>query len=357
MSRRTPSLLRPLLAGLGLFLACSTLDYSSLPLAQRYLFGHWISQTTTAMFLVGVAAVAMSIWRSRRELAQLRRIEAAIEGVLDGLSHPAPPDKPSGQAGRTARVLAAGEVLDSLRSLPARLQSHSLAVRMEQCLDHAESGLGVSRVELADKLAGQDLERMAVRHALPRILVWAMPLLGFLGTVLGISAAMGQLEVGSESDLPRMMSGLQANLNVAFDTTAQALVLSVILMFGVFASERLESQLLGEVTGHIDELLARLERNGDPPAAAHAPDLSAGVPALFESLAARCAESWDRAVQEQFSALAREPAPARRIEAALLELTGAVGQLQRLLNELRSPAGGEDPVIFRLEQARPRRAA
>ena len=69
-------------------------------------------------------------------------------------------------------------------------------------------------------------------------------MLGFLGTVLGISQALGGIDVGPNNNLQTMMDGLRGNLYIAFDTTALALTLSMLLMFGQFLIDRFETQLL-----------------------------------------------------------------------------------------------------------------
>ncbi len=57
-----------------------------------------------------------------------------------------------------------------------------------------------------------------------RYLLWAIPSLGFIGTVLGISQA---LMIANSKD----MNAIALTLGVAFDTTLVALVLSIILMW------------------------------------------------------------------------------------------------------------------------------
>jgi len=57
-----------------------------------------------------------------------------------------------------------------------------------------------------------------------RYLVWAIPSVGFIGTVLGISQA---LMVANSKD----MNAITLTLGVAFDTTLISLVLSIILMW------------------------------------------------------------------------------------------------------------------------------
>jgi biopolymer transport protein ExbB/TolQ len=57
-----------------------------------------------------------------------------------------------------------------------------------------------------------------------RYLLWAIPSIGFVGTILGISQS---LSIAGSGDIDRITSAL----GVAFDTTLLALVLSLILMY------------------------------------------------------------------------------------------------------------------------------
>jgi biopolymer transport protein ExbB/TolQ len=57
-----------------------------------------------------------------------------------------------------------------------------------------------------------------------RYLLWAIPSIGFVGTILGISQS---LSIAGSGDIDR----ITAALGVAFDTTLLALVLSLILMY------------------------------------------------------------------------------------------------------------------------------
>jgi hypothetical protein len=54
-----------------------------------------------------------------------------------------------------------------------------------------------------------------------------------------------------------MMNALRANLNVAFDTTALALILSIGLMFAMFVVTRVESDLLKQVDDEVRAELAK----------------------------------------------------------------------------------------------------
>jgi biopolymer transport protein ExbB/TolQ len=319
----------PAVAGMVLFIVLAALDRGQSPLVHRYLFGHWVNRMTTALFCVGSVSLVMTAWSVWWQGRRLGKLQLLIGPALEGGG-----DSPA--AGSSDSRERAMRLNKQLAGLPGAMRQHWLTQRVASLLDSLVRGSSdTDRAARMKSLADDDLDRQAMRYGLPRILVWAMPLLGFLGTVLGISEAMGSLQVGGESELPQMMSGLQANLNVAFDTTAQALVLSIVMMFGVFVSERNETRLLADITACADRwLLAAFPEQAVPsPAVPELPDLSR---AAWEALTRQCVTVWERAARDQFDALAREPSSARRIEAALVDLTAALGQLQRQFNQDRS---------------------
>ena len=106
-------------------------------------------------------------------------------------------------------------------------------------------------------------------YSVPRILVWAIPLLGFIGTVVGISGAVsgfsGFLE--NSGDVEQIKEGIgqvTSNLGLAFDTTLLALFLSVLVMIPLVLVERYESRLLLGIDVFInDKLLPRLKKKND----------------------------------------------------------------------------------------------
>ena len=69
-------------------------------------------------------------------------------------------------------------------------------------------------------------------YVVPRYINWAIPILGFIGTVLGISLAtqsLASLLDTTEADFSQLLSSALSPLGIAFDTTLIALSLSVIL--------------------------------------------------------------------------------------------------------------------------------
>ena len=71
--------------------------------------------------------------------------------------------------------------------------------------------------------------------------------------MIGISEALGGLNIGGAADFDSMMQGLRSSLYVAFDTTALALTLSIGLMFFQFIVDRFEQNLLTQVESQSNE--------------------------------------------------------------------------------------------------------
>ena len=104
--------------------------------------------------------------------------------------------------------------------------------------------------------------------SLPKVLLWAIPLLGFIGTVIGMSTAVGSFDaVLSNADnvdgLKNGLTKVTSGLGTAFDTTYLALVVSVIFTFPLNACERLEDRLLSQIDGELREAVMALSPTGD----------------------------------------------------------------------------------------------
>lgn len=106
---------------------------------------------------------------------------------------------------------------------------------------------------------------MASAYALPRILLWSIPLLGLMGTLFGLGAAVHGFSQFLEqaANLEQVQSGfgpVAAGLAIAFDSTLTALFLSIVGMVFLSLVERQENQLLLLIDIYIaDKILPRLQ--------------------------------------------------------------------------------------------------
>ena len=60
-----------------------------------------------------------------------------------------------------------------------------------------------------------------------RYIAWAIPSIGFIGTVRGIGDALGKAHQAVQGDI----SGVTDSLGVAFNSTLIALIISIVLVF------------------------------------------------------------------------------------------------------------------------------
>ena len=102
-----------------------------------------------------------------------------------------------------------------------------------------------------------------VTYAHIRVLLWAIPIMGFIGTVLGLSVAVGSfsefLSGSAElSDIKNAIGKVTMGLGVAFDTTLLALVLTVLLTFPLVFAQRMEGLFFVDMENYLqDSLLSR----------------------------------------------------------------------------------------------------
>src|SRR5207245_2022976 len=120
-----------------------------------------------------------------------------------------------------------------------------------------------SAAELDDHLrtlADNDSIALEGSYSLVRFITWAIPILGFLGTVLGITGAISGV---TPEVLEKSLSTVTDGLALAFDATALALGLTMVAMFLSFLVERAEQGVLDAVDRFADrELAHRFERTG-----------------------------------------------------------------------------------------------
>lgn len=85
---------------------------------------------------------------------------------------------------------------------------------------------------------------------------WAIPSVGFIGTVLGIAGSLG---CANEASTPEGIEKVTSMLAVAFDTTLVALVLSVILMYFIHYLHKRQDAFFGRLNSYlIENLINRL---------------------------------------------------------------------------------------------------
>ncbi len=177
---------------------------------------------------VGTGIYVWAIVTLARELRFLWRNEGAFEEVTSW--HHAP------------RSIADSD----RRFLPSRLR---------QLVAHAGSAdrvPAVSLMEINREGSALDQEHAAARFTLTRYILYLLPVIGFIGTVEGISKALMNISkvLPMVKDLDGFMSnltGVTSALQIAFDSTLLALFLSASLMLVQTLVQRRSEDLLARV--------------------------------------------------------------------------------------------------------------
>jgi biopolymer transport protein ExbB/TolQ len=163
--------------------------------------------------------------------------------------------------GKTVSVSDAEKLLATVKKLPGWVQASHMGSRIAAVLAFLTARKSAN--ELDDQircLADTDAMNVEASYSLTRFISWAMPILGFLGTVLGITAAISGVD---PSQLEQNIGQVTGGLAEAFDTTALALALTMVVMFISFMVERAEHRMLSRVDQYVeDELAHRFERTG-----------------------------------------------------------------------------------------------
>jgi len=106
-----------------------------------------------------------------------------------------------------------------------------------------------------------DTEKTSSKYTLTKIAIWAMPILGFIGTVLGISMAVGNFSGFLSQDIDNIdtvkgeLSKVATGLSFAFDTTLFGLVLSLIAMFISTFVQNFEQKFLTQLEEAGNEII------------------------------------------------------------------------------------------------------
>jgi biopolymer transport protein ExbB/TolQ len=265
---------------------------------------HPVEYVITGMFFIGLAGLIVKIFCVRIQWSKLRTgpiLEKMGNIRLDCRETP-----------RLLEQVRLSEQKHGISLYTNRL--YNLLVNIK----HAES------VEKLDEdfrfYADDDFTRAESDYGLTKMIIWAIPILGFLGTVVGIALAMGNLTPEAlEESLPNVMGGL----TVAFDTTAQALAMSMVIYFGQFLIWRDEQKLLDEISRFAErELRGRFENVSNPADSGQLRTVRKMLEQVLgnvEKLIVRQSEIWDQAMNaanSRFSHIVSESSA--QIQSALI---------------------------------------
>jgi biopolymer transport protein ExbB/TolQ len=148
--------------------------------------------------------------------------------------------------------------IDHIYKLPNRLRDSLMVNRIRKGLELFEKRNNNGEVStFLNSQSDIDANRISGSYTLLKVFLWAIPILGFIGTVQGLSVAVGSLSAGSTDPeaLKASINNLTGGLGVAFDTTLLGLILSMIMSFPMALMQKEEEEMLTEIDAFCSEKL------------------------------------------------------------------------------------------------------
>lgn len=216
---------------------------------QVFFTGGWVNYAEFILFFWGLGILFLKNRKTKHQRAAL---------LLDVLP------KRLGDQINGANV---GTFIDHLYRLPATLRDSMMVNRIRKALELFEVRTNNGEAaSLMDAQSAVDANRIAGSYALLKVFLWAIPILGFIGTVLGLSFAMagfGSTDLTDMNALKTAVGSITSGLATAFNTTLLGLILSMLLIFPMSAMQTREENSLNEIDAFCSEhVLSRLNDGG-----------------------------------------------------------------------------------------------
>ncbi len=193
-------------------------------------------ETCIILMLWALSIIGLKVWRNRKESALLER---SLLNLDEGISI-LPED-----ARNYARPIQALSPAEREYLLPRALISALQRFNTTRSIQDVSS--------VVKDVCNTEAERLESELSIVRYIAWAIPSIGFLGTVRGIGEALGQAQSAVTGDI----LGVTTSLGVAFNSTFIALVVSIIIMFVLYQLQLLQDRLVLDTQDYCDNYLIR----------------------------------------------------------------------------------------------------
>lgn len=161
-------------------------------------------------------------------------------------------------------LLLAEDMPEIYRKVTANAQDHFLPRMLKRIILQFQSSHSVDQ---ANSLLNSSLElflhEIDLRYTVPRYIMWLIPTLGFIGTVVGISNAL-EYAGGADFQATDLLANVTAKLALAFNTTFVALVMSGVLVLMMNIVQAMEETALNRSGQYcLDNFINRLYEESD----------------------------------------------------------------------------------------------
>lgn len=210
-------------------------DYVS-PVSMYVVLRDLEQEACLMLMLWAMAIMGLKMYRNRTENKLLER---QLLNIAEGMS------------------ILPQDARDFARPLQA-LPPHEREYLLPRALLSALQRFGITRSvpdasQVIRDVCETEAERLDSELTIVRYIAWAIPSIGFIGTVRGISLALSQAHKAASGDIV----GVTTSLGVAFNSTFVALIASMLIMFLLYQLQLMQDRLVLDTQNYCDNNLVR----------------------------------------------------------------------------------------------------
>jgi len=192
-----------------------------------------------ACFVLGIWALAIMGFKAVRLLHERRLLDMELVHIAEGM-----------------RILPEDtrEFARQVQALPEENRRMALSRALLNALRRFSSTRNIQDVASSTHtIFESEADRLESELSMIRYISWAIPSIGFIGTVRGIGEALAQADKAVQGDI----AGVTQSLGVAFNSTFIALIISIFLMFLVHQLQLMQERLVFDSESYVDDKLIR----------------------------------------------------------------------------------------------------
>lgn len=141
-----------------------------------------------------------------------------------------------------------------LEALPEQDKGMLVVRALQRALDRFSATRSIrDSAETSKAVCDSEADRLDSGLAMIRYIAWAIPAIGFIGTVRHIGDALLQAHKAVTGDI----TGVTSGLGIAFNATFVALMLTLVLMFFLHQLQQAQEQFVHDTDHWIDQHLIR----------------------------------------------------------------------------------------------------
>jgi biopolymer transport protein ExbB/TolQ len=191
-------------------------------------------------FILMLWALAILGYKTVETARQSRQLELDLVGLPEG----------------TAVTIESAQQASALirKRLPEKSHDYLLPRVMLGAMDRFAATKSVQDASsVMHAICDEEGERADSNLSIIRYIAWAIPSVGFIGTVRGIGNALAQAQKAVEGDI----TGVTDSLGVAFNSTFVALLISIFLMFLIHQLQAMQEHLVLDTRRYCDDWFVR----------------------------------------------------------------------------------------------------